>query len=47
MIKEILVTTKDETQGRSTKAPMITRPMVFETPISEMMEAADSLLMPL
>ena len=30
MIKEILVTTKDETQGRSTKAPMITRPMVFE-----------------
>ena len=47
IIKEILVTTKDETQGRSTKAPMITRPIVFDTPISEMMKAADSLLMPL
>ena len=47
MIREIFVTTKDETQGKSTKAPIITRPTVFETPIIEMMKAADSLLMPL
>jgi hypothetical protein len=47
IISEILVTIKDETQGRSTNAPMITLPTVLDTPIRDMMKAADSESIPL
>ena len=47
MINEIFVTTKDETQGRSTKAPTRTLPRVFETPMREIMKEAESAWIPL
>ena len=47
MINEIFVTTNDETQGRSTKAPTRTLPSVFETPMREIMKEAESAWIPL
>jgi len=42
MIKEMLVTTNDDTKGRSTKAPTATLPTVLETPMIEMIKAEES-----
>ena len=47
MINETFVTTNDETQGRSTKAPTRTLPSVFETPMREIMKEAESAWIPL
>ena len=45
-IRDKFVTTNEETHGKSTIAPITTRPRVLETPIREMIKAADSLLIP-